>query len=188
MTNEDPDELAQQLLARRPSNLPGDLSDILYTDENWIRMKVDVGHVQTLGDGVTSVYRAIDLSGRLMWIFRSPHHRHCFPSRAYRLNEAAQEEAFAVRQRAEISAEWPRVLPVLDGVGAGRIEFEVYPEDGVAGGLAETAIEAFLERHGLDVRHSLPAAGAYGMIEIEPLVAFAIYAAWLREGSPFPGR
>lgn len=181
-----PDDLVATLLAQRPSCLPLDRSEVLDSDENWVRMKIDTGHCVDLPDGISRAQRAIDLEGRLLWVIRSPKHRLCFPSLLREVQDAAEEAEAAVTRRAEISAEWPQVQRVLDAVAAGRLDFPLDPGDGVSGGLSAVAIEAFLRRHDLGATTTIPAAAAHRLIGVEPLVAFGIYAGWLRAGCPFP--
>lgn len=154
--------------------------DLVFDDENWVKMWVDTGHGVVSDDGSCVAYRGISLIGKLMWLVRHPKRRKGYHSSQTAPHDAILEAQQAWAERARVRAQWPFVKEIARDLMTGKRKFDVTREDAHRSALCGAGIEAFMERMWMPHQQVISGRLAASLMVIEPQLGFVIFAAYER--------
>jgi len=143
--------------------------ELIFDDENWVKMWVDTGHGVISDDGSCVAYRGIDLDAKLLWLVRHPKRSHGYHASAASPIDAIAEAQHAWAERARVRSRWPMVKQIARDLISGKQSFSITREDARRSALC-----------GVGGRM------AASLMVIEPQLGFVIHTAYERvrsEGS-----
>jgi len=160
--------------------------ELIFDDENWVKMWVDTGHGVISDDGSCVAYRGIDLDAKLLWLVRHPKRSHGYHASAASPIDAIAEAQHAWAERARVRSRWPMVKQIARDLISGKQSFSITREDARRSALCGVGIDAFMTRLWMPDKQVISGRMAASLMVIEPQLGFVIHTAYERvrsEGS-----
>ena len=154
--------------------------DLVFDNENWVKMWVDTGHGIIGDDGTSVAYRGIDLNAQLLWLVRRPKLSHGYHSTATSPFDAISEARTAWAERARVRSRWPMVRQIARDLLTGKQNFDVTREDARKSALCGVGIDAFMTRLLMPDKQVISGRMAASLMVIEPQLGFVINTAYER--------
>ena len=154
--------------------------ELVFDDENWVKMWVDTGHGIISDDGSCVAYRGIDMNAHLLWLVRRPNYKHGYHAATSCPFDAITEAQVAWAERARVRKRWPMVKQIARDLISGQQSFDVTREDARKSALCGVGIDAFMTRLWMPDKQVISGRIAASLMVIEPQLGFVIYAAYER--------
>lgn len=151
---------------------------------DWVKLWYDTGHEVRSDCGTKRAYRAITLSGTLLWYVFGDGKTRGYHASASDPVAAMEEAEAAWAKRRAVKAEWAKVERIAYDLKRGKLSFDVTIEDAHRSALCTLGIEGFMASMGMARVKRLPGRIAAFLMRVEPQLGHVIYEAWCREMAP----
>lgn len=173
----------RQMMSLMEKEMVISTGDLVFDDENWVKMWVDTGHGVISDDGSCVAYRGIDLNAQLLWMVRHPKRKHGYHAATASPIDAITEAQHAWAERARVRGRWPLVKQIARDLVTGKRDFVVTRDDARRSALCGVGIDAFMTRLWMPNKQSISGRMAASLMVIEPQLGFVIYTAYERTRS-----
>lgn len=152
----------------------------VFDNAEWIKLWYDPGHMVHSACGALTAYRAITVSGDLLWYVSSttgePAYHSCADDPCVAIDEALQSR----ERRNTVMVRWDEIEEIAKDLWRGRQKFDVLLEDAQASPLSAQEIDGFMNSVGLGNLTRISGRTAAMLMKIEPQLGFVIFEAWQR--------